>query len=760
LLAVVVMAASAVLAVDAPRPCSGRYLLSASVSAAAGAPAGSALVVASDGVSIPGVCTAVVPTVLKANKKGVTKLKAQWPVIACTGFTGKKVTLSGKIVEACAKFSGSLKGKKVKRKLQAAQSRCGDGTVDRDGGGETCDPPGTATCGPTCQMPPGALVRTLGVTNYDVRVPTDGSVVTGPIAVTLLAADGAPLGTINQTVNGDLLVSEFSSSDGEAAILVSHVQRRDFSPPRLIRLTLTVNERKLQIDAAGAEETVPGWLSSVSLTTAADALVVPPAAGNLGPGEDGAGLVATLPLVINGELVVSEAAIQEWFRAVGLEELGLQSFAAGALLSSLLDDPLTMNIASHFPPPDDSPGGQGHIHPEFHKFPFCQGLIELAGLGIGGIACGVCIPSLISTPVTGGISAMLAVPGCTLCAFGVGGSITEFVACKTSEYTRTTPEDCSTFPCNPANGEVPQVDERTEHRCWCTCNDDRCDTACAVYAQQLGTTFPDGSARPPLAPVGGDCVNNDCTCMFPPDDYCKATWPNYCGGGTRRTDRSLSYDCPRARCGDGVWTPSCPANGMLAEACDGALLGPDGRKGSCQVGEGCNDSCQCIPCACGPGTATPTCDRGEQGAFCDPASCQCRPGCLAASDCPDGKQCANGICVGEGTLRFTATWNADTDLDLHVRTPLGNEIYYGNRSADGGTLDADSCVSGCAKGTESVFFEIAPPGAYDVWVRNFNGKNAVRFTLEASHASGGFVKYIYIPKAEVDTQHYAFTVPE
>src|SRR4030095_6844946 len=91
---------------------------------------------------------------------------------------------------------------------------------------------------------------------------------------------------------------------------------------------------------------------------------------------------------------------------------------------------------------------------------------------------------------------------------------------------------------------------------------------CALFASQLGPTFPDGSPRPTLAPVLGGCPGNFCQCAFPPDDYCKSSFPNYCGGGTRLTGGRNLYNCPRASCRDGRWSPDCSAKTALNEKCD------------------------------------------------------------------------------------------------------------------------------------------------------------------------------------------------
>lgn len=47
---------------------------------------------------------------------------------------------------------------------------------------------------------------------------------------------------------------------------------------------------------------------------------------------------------------------------------------------------------------------------------------------------------------------------------------------------------------------------------------------------------------------------------------------------------------------------------------------------------------------------------------------------------------------GSGQLQVSLSWLADVDLDLHVESPTGTDIYYANRqpAGVGGTLDLDS----------------------------------------------------------------------
>lgn len=107
---------------------------------------------------------------------------------------------------------------------------------------------------------------------------------------------------------------------------------------------------------------------------------------------------------------------------------------------------------------------------------------------------------------------------------------------------------------------------------------------------------------------------------------------------------------------------------------------------------------------------------------CDEPSCQSLlDSCGSCDACMVGEACVDGMCIGDGVLRFTLQWSTSSDLDLHVRTPSGAVISFRNRTADGGTLDNDSRGSTAAH-VENVFFDsTALPGRYEYWVDNFSG---------------------------------------
>ncbi|HKY21102.1 MAG TPA: hypothetical protein VJM31_07775 [Vicinamibacterales bacterium] len=104
--------------------------------------------------------------------------------------------------------------------------------------------------------------------------------------------------------------------------------------------------------------------------------------------------------------------------------------------------------------------------------------------------------------------------------------------------------------------------------------------------------------------------------------------------------------------------------------------------------------------------------------------------------------------VGTGDVQITLSWDANSDVDLHVVTPGGEEIYYAHRSsATGGELDLDSNAECVIDGVrnENIRWPVgrAPRGPYivrvDYWsacdvartnytVRVINGNTAELFS--------------------------------
>jgi uncharacterized protein YfaP (DUF2135 family) len=79
----------------------------------------------------------------------------------------------------------------------------------------------------------------------------------------------------------------------------------------------------------------------------------------------------------------------------------------------------------------------------------------------------------------------------------------------------------------------------------------------------------------------------------------------------------------------------------------------------------------------------------------------------------------------DGNPRFNLQFNNEdnVDLDLYVKTPDGNTLFYGNRSVEGGELDVDCLCSSCPQGpNENIFWEdgTAPSGEFEYWVQYYS----------------------------------------
>ena len=77
--------------------------------------------------------------------------------------------------------------------------------------------------------------------------------------------------------------------------------------------------------------------------------------------------------------------------------------------------------------------------------------------------------------------------------------------------------------------------------------------------------------------------------------------------------------------------------------------------------------------------------------------------------------------VGTGDVQVTLSWDADSDVDLHVIDPNGDEVYWANRQvASGGELDLDSNAGCSIDGVrnENITWPVgsAPQGTYTVRV--------------------------------------------
>ena len=96
--------------------------------------------------------------------------------------------------------------------------------------------------------------------------------------------------------------------------------------------------------------------------------------------------------------------------------------------------------------------------------------------------------------------------------------------------------------------------------------------------------------------------------------------------------------------------------------------------------------------------------------------------------------------VGTGDVQVTLSWDRDSDVDLHVVDPGGEEIYYGHQaSASGGELDLDSNAACRTDGVrnENVTWPAgaAPRGVYTVRVNYWDscGAQATNYTVRVNN---------------------------
>jgi uncharacterized protein YfaP (DUF2135 family) len=103
--------------------------------------------------------------------------------------------------------------------------------------------------------------------------------------------------------------------------------------------------------------------------------------------------------------------------------------------------------------------------------------------------------------------------------------------------------------------------------------------------------------------------------------------------------------------------------------------------------------------------------------------------------------------VGTGDVQITLAWNADSDVDLHVVPPGGDEIFYGRReSPSGGELDLDS-NAGCqidGVRNENITWPVgtAPRGLYTVRVNYWSDCGVQRTDWTVRVNNGGAVQLI------------------
>ncbi len=142
--------------------------------------------------------------------------------------------------------------------------------------------------------------------------------------------------------------------------------------------------------------------------------------------------------------------------------------------------------------------------------------------------------------------------------------------------------------------------------------------------------------------------------------------------------------------------------------------------------------------------------------------------CDNGTTCPAGEACVGGTseCVPNGAFRVTLVWDQRTDLDLHVATPLGEEVYYRHRNtADGGEFTKDGCIADRCESQTGPFIEtvrwpdFATPGTYEFWAVNYDGDQAlpIRIEVEYEGQKETFTGNI-AASAGAKSERFAFTI--
>ena len=103
-------------------------------------------------------------------------------------------------------------------------------------------------------------------------------------------------------------------------------------------------------------------------------------------------------------------------------------------------------------------------------------------------------------------------------------------------------------------------------------------------------------------------------------------------------------------------------------------------------------------------------------------------------------------------LRVLLSWDSDnTDLDLHLITPSGEHLFYGNRVLEnGGALDVDVTTG---YGPE-IFSSPAPePGSYLVYINYYGSSDEESSIMTTAQVT------IITDEGEIDEQQQSFQIP-
>jgi len=193
----------------------------------------------------------------------------------------------------------------------------------------------------------------------------------------------------------------------------------------------------------------------------------------------------------------------------------------------------------------------------------------------------------------------------------------------------------------------------------------------------------------------------------------------HCNVATRVCEACVTdAPCPTGpRCSAGACVRGCADDSRCAageRCCGGACVNPQSNDQNCGA---CGRVCAA------PTGGSATCTGGVCGSSCPAGATNCSGVCrdlqtdtancgACGRACGASQACVNAVCVGQGSLRFTMTWDTNGDMDMHLLPPCGTEIYYGRLSACGGTLDRDDTS---VRGPENIFWSGSfTPGTYRV----------------------------------------------
>lgn len=109
---------------------------------------------------------------------------------------------------------------------------------------------------------------------------------------------------------------------------------------------------------------------------------------------------------------------------------------------------------------------------------------------------------------------------------------------------------------------------------------------------------------------------------------------------------------------------------------------------------------------------------------------------LSSIDWEEGRPSMWGtetVTYGTGAFQATLNWinysGSTTDYDLHLTTPNGTEVFFGNRTGDGFELDRDmiSEVGDCVENIYSISDNL-PKGTYQVRVHHYGGATGRQYS--------------------------------